>query len=819
MTTTSFNEGWTFADKKSIFETMAAGDGAQQVRLPHDGLITRPRSAEAGTSHSGYFPSAVVQYQKTFDVPEDHRGKRVTLELQGVYRDAMVYVNGVFAAQRPNGYSTFYVPLDPYLRYGSANTISVESRVHEDSRWYTGVGIHRDTVLHVTELTHVTPAGVRITTPDVDSSRAVVEISTEVRNDDTATAHRSVTTEVRDPGGTVVATDTAPITVRAGDTSILRQRLYVQAPHRWSVDSPTLYSATTSIGGAETVVEQRTTTFGIRTLQLDPHQGLRINGETVKLRGACIHHDNGILGAAAIGRAEERRVELLKEAGFNAIRSSHNPVSQAMLDACDRLGMLVMDETFDMWTMGKTPFDYSLSFPEWWERDVEALVTKDFNHPSVVFYSIGNEIPETGNPLGSDWGRKLAEKIRSLDSTRYLTNSINGTLSVASDLAEQMAAQRTGETSFGVNALGDFMNDINASDLVSEKTAESFAIVDVAGINYGDKRYVADRELFPNRIIIGTETFPGRIDSNWALVEEYPNILGDFTWTGWDYLGETGIGRMQHLAEGEEATFASPYPWLTAWCGDIDITGLRHPVSYYRETVFGLRHEPYIAVHRPEFHGAEHRPSGWAWSDAIASWTWNTEPGAPITVEVYSDADEVELQLNGSVVGSAPAGREHAYRATFELTYQPGELVAIARTGGSETARTSLRTASDDVQLHVHADRSDLVDDDSELSFVTIELRDADGNLANTSDRALTVDVTGAGELQALGSARPDTTEAFNSRTHTTYDGRLLAIVRPTGAGAITVTVEGDGDGLESATAHLNVVAGADARIDGGTQH
>ncbi|QHF24564.1 DUF4982 domain-containing protein [Rathayibacter sp. VKM Ac-2804] len=796
MTTTSFNDGWSVRDKKSIFEALqSATADAVSVRLPHDALIHRDRTDAPGrTSHTGYFPSAVVEYSTTLDVPEEYRDKRVTLEFQGVHRDAMVYVNEVFAAQRPFGYSTFYVELDAFLHYGAANTIRIEARTHEDSRWYTGVGIHRDVLLHVTELVHVAPeAGVRITTPDIDPRRAVVEIATTVRNQSTGTAQRSVSTVLRAPDGRTVATDTAPITLRAGATSVVRQRLYVQAPQLWDVDSPFLYTAVTTLGDTGTAVEERTTRFGIRTLQVDPMEGLRINGTTVKLRGACIHHDNGVLGAATIGRAEERRVQLLKDAGFNAIRSSHNPLSQVMLDACDRHGMLVMDETFDMWTIGKSAFDYSLSFPEWWERDVEALVAKDFNHPSVIFYSIGNEIPETGNPLGTDWGRRIAEKIRSLDETRYITNSINGFVSVLPEVAALMSAQADGGAPAGVNAASDFMGMINASDLVTEKTAESFAAVDVAGLNYGDSRYVGDREAFPNRIIVGTETFPTNIDVNWRLVEENPHVIGDFTWTGWDYLGEAGIGRVQHLSDDEAPLFAAPYPWLAAWCGDLDITGHRRPASYYRETVFGLRHEPYIVVHRPEHHGATRHSSPWTWSDSIASWSWDVAVGSPITVEVYSDADEVELLLNGDSIGRAPAGRDNRYRATFETQYAPGELTAVAVTGGAEVSRTSLPTASSDLRMKVNADRDQLVDDSSDLSFITIELHDDKGTLVTCDDRLITVNVSGAGILQGLGSARPDTTEKFDAREFTTFDGRLLAVIRPTGAGRITVDVTANG--------------------------
>ena len=815
MTRASFNAGWAVRPKVSLFAEFSGPLAPPQpVTLPHDALIGLPRSADSAQgSHTGYFPDGTFEYSKTFDVPEDYRGKRIALEFQGVYRDAMVFVNGDFADQRPFGYSTFNIRLDPFLKYGQPNTIRVDARVHQDSRWYSGAGIYRDTFLSVTELVHLAPNGVRIATPDITAGRAVVDVATTVENEGLSTATVTVGTELHDGDGKVVAVGSAPVTLKAGSTAVVRQRLYVTEPKLWGVDSPHLYSARTKLRDVLEVLHEDTTIFGIRSLQLDPFNGLQINGETVKLRGACIHHDNGVLGAATIARAEERRIQLLKEAGFNSIRSAHNPVSQAMLDACDKHGMLVMDETFDVWTEGKSSFDYSLSFPEWWERDVEAMVAKDFNHPSVVLYSIGNEIPETGSGLGSGWGRRIAEKIRSLDPTRYTTNGINGFVSVIADAAEMMKQAGAGDDSQGVNAMmseaGEAMGRISASALVSERTAESHAAVDVAGINYGDGRYVQDKELFPNRIIVGTETFPDRIDVLWKLVEENPHVIGDFTWTGWDYLGEAGIGRVQYTDESEGApALGAPYPWLLAWCGDIDITGYRRPASYYRQTVFGLRHEPYIAVQRPGNYAREHGMGPWTWTDSISSWSWDVPAGSPVKVEVYSDADEVELLLNGSPVGRVPAGPDNRFRAHFELTYEPGELVAVGYVGGAEQGRTMLCTATADVRLTANADRTELRADHSDLSYVAIEFRDANGTLATNVERRVAVTVEGAGVLQGLGSARPDTTETYTGTSHTSFDGRLLAVVRPTMAGAITVHVSADG--FEPVTVSL-LASAADA--------
>ncbi|WP_329222955.1 DUF4982 domain-containing protein [Streptomyces sp. NBC_01485] len=807
MIRTSFNDAWQVRPKVNPFAELSGHVVPfRPVTLPHDAMIEQRRAAPDGEvtmdgAAGAYFPGGVFEYRKTFAVPEEYRGRRVFVEFEGVYRDATVYINGDYAGQRPYGYSQFRIDADRFLRFGEDNEIRVEARAHRDSRWYTGAGIYRDTWLLVGEVVRIVPDGVRITTPDVDASRAVVEVATEVVNDSIEVRTLPVVTELRDASGAVVASDVSRVTVLPGEPATVRQRLYVPSPARWSPEAPHLYGCRVALGE----VDEEQVTFGIRTLRLDPEHGLRVNGETVKLRGACIHHDNGILGAATWARAEERRVELLKDAGFNAIRMSHQPMSKPMLDACDRLGMLVVDEAFDVWTSGKSEFDYSLNFPEWWERDIEAMVAKDVNHPSVIMYSIGNEIPETGSPFGAAWGRRLAEKVRSLDPTRYVTNAVNGLLAVMSELGALMQQQpqdkaadagegeQKGINTFMADA-GDMMNAISASDLVTQKTAESFAVLDVAGMNYAEARYVLDRDLFPNRIILGTETFPTRVDGNWRLVEQHGHVIGDFTWTGWDYLGEVGIGRPQYVTPATPApSHTAPYPYLVAGCGDLDITGHRRPASYYREIVFGLRAEPYIAVRRPEHHGKAAAGTPWAWSDSIAGWTWPGFEGAPVAIEVYGDADEVELLVNGGSSGRQPVGEDHRFRTEFDTVYEPGELLAVAYRDGVETGRHALRSATGPVGLRAEAERPVIEAGGGDLAYVTLALVDADGTLHTSADRPVRVEVSGAGVLLGLGSADPWTEEPFGSTERLTYEGRALAVLRPTGPGKIRLTATAEG--------------------------
>jgi beta-galactosidase len=793
----SFDTGWSAGPALTAFARIGSSPDHPSVMLPHDVVRDLPRSAErGGGSHTGYFPGGYFEYVKTLDVPEAWREKTVLLEFEAVYRDAVVYVDDDFVAQRPNGYSGFAACLDPFLRFGQTVTIRVECRAHEDSRWYTGSGITRPTWLVVADPVHVPLDGVVVTTPDVDAERVVVAVATPVANVGRATRTVRVTTCVVDADGTKVAGTSAPVTLMPGRTEVSRARLRVAAPRLWNVDSPLLYSVETTVSDGNQVLDEDRTTFGIRTLQLDPEHGLRVNGATVDLRGACIHSDAGLLGAAAVPRADERRVELLKAAGFNAIRSAHNPLSRSTLDACDRVGLLVMDELTDVWTRAKSPHDYSLAFPEWWERDVEAFVAKDRNHPSVVLYSIGNEIFETGSPIGSSWGRRLSEKLRELDGTRYVTNALNPLASASSRLGNLLgdAEPNGADVNAHMTSLGEVMNRAASSGEVTEAIEESASVLDVLGLNYADSRYALDREMFPDRVLVGSETFPGRIAELWRLVREHPHVIGDFTWTGWDYLGEAGIGRVERLEEGADTpSLPGPYPWLTAWCGDIDITGHRRPASYYREIVFGLRTEPYLAVHRPERSGGSTWSTPWSWTDSVSSWSWDVPTGTPLTVDVYADAEAVELLLDGRSVGRVAVGEELPFLARLEVGFEPGELVAVASSGGTERGRTALRTARPELRLVATADRNEIRADSTDLAYVAVRLEDAEGTVSHDRDRPLTVEVTGAGVLAGLGSADPRTEEAFAGMSCTTFAGRALAIVRPTRPGEITLRVTTDG--------------------------
>ena len=804
MIRTPLHDGWTVGPKLGPFEAPAEGAGPVAVVLPHDALRDLPRSAaEEQGVHTGYTPGGVFEYVRVIEVPEQWRERTVVVEFEGVYRDAVVFVDGDVVAHQANGYAGFSVVLDPFLRFGTTQRLRVEARAHRDSRWYSGAGIYRPVHLVVADPVHIPLDGVRIETPDIDDERAVVAVATTVANTTRHTRTMRLTWRIEAPDGSLAAVGDAPVTVLPGEDAVSRARLVVADPQLWDVDTPALYRVRTALTGpAGETLDEDVTTFGIRTLQLDPRHGLRLNGRSIDLRGACVHHDNGPLGAATEPAAEERRVRLLKQAGFSALRSAHNPMSRAMIEACDRHGMLVMDELTDAWTRAKAPFDATITFPERWRDDIAALVAKDRNHPSVVMYSIGNEILELGTPVGATWSRRLAERVRELDPTRFVTNGINGIIANLDRMAE--AREQVEDANTMMANMGDQMGLMNASPLVSASIEESAAVLDVVGFNYADSRYRQDAIDHPNRVIVGSETFPARIDVMWGLVRELSHVIGDFTWTGWDYLGEAGIGRVDYTdADGYADTgTAGPFPYRLAGCGDIDITGHRRPVSYYREIVFGLRRDPYIAVHRPQHHGRPTSTTPWSWTDTVSSWSWDAAPGDPVTVDVYADADEVELLLDGESVGTAHVGRDKAFVARFETRYVPGELVAVARRDGVETGRHAVVSAGA-LALAARAEATAIGPDG--LVFVAVTVEDAAGVVACDRDAAVTVEVAGPARLAGIGSGRTDSEESFAGPTFSTFDGRVLAIVKPTGAG--TVVVSASAPGYEPARVEVAVTA------------
>lgn len=788
------------------------------MTLPHDASIGRERNPEEPNgSGNGFFREESYVYTKTFSMNADDKDKNVYLEFEGVYQNAFVYVNNSFAGKCPYGYSNFYVDITKYLNYNEPNALKVVVKNGVPSgRWYTGGGIYRDVNLMIAGRLHLVPDSVQLAAIEVEDDQAIIRAKSTIAYTGIGIREITLCTELMDAEGNVVAADEMSVTVEEHSEQEYQQKMYVPNPNRWDAENPYLYTYRTYIKENDSVIDEETRTFGIRKLQLDTKHGLRVNGKVVKLRGGCIHHDNGIIGTAEFTHSAEARVKKLKETGFNAIRSAHYPMSRKLLEACDKYGMYVMDEYSDVWVSTKVEFDYSTQMTEWWEHDIENLVKKDYNHPCVIMYSIGNEIPEAGNKFDVQWGKKLADKLRSLDDTRYTTNSLNLLLAIMNDLpklmAQNAAAQAAANTEKDqpqeinsmMNNLGAMMAQFMASDFAAEKVKEACAQVDITGYNYAAARYEIDGKLFPNRILVGSETNPPDLDKNWELVEKLPYVIGDFDWTAWDYIGETGIGKINYTDQ-QSMGFYALYPCKIAYCGDINILGNRRPISYWRELIWGLRKAPYIAVQLPQHYGEPQSTTQWSMSDAVRSWNWNGYEGKPVKVEVYAAADEVELLINGQSVERKKVGETKKYITIFDTTYHAGKVEVIAYSDGKECGRDEILTASDEVVIAAKADRTQIPADGSDIAYIDICMQDASGILNPNADKAVSISLDGPGEIMGYGSADPESEENYYDTVAKAYEGKLRAAVRGTGeTGKIVVTLSADG--LESVKVDVEAV-------------
>lgn len=782
-----FNDQWIFYQGGgcSLAKLLGTEKTEKAVTLPHDASIEQERDAqdEEG-SGNGYFCEETIHYTKEFTLDQDVKDKKVFIEFEGVYQNAFVYINNSFAGKCPYGYSNFYIDATNLIKPGNNNLIKVVVKNGVASgRWYTGNGIYRDVNILVGDRLYLTPDKVHIAARDVDTECAGIQVNSEISYEGIGVRDVVLKTAIINKEGKIAAEDQIPLTIPEGTKQTYRQTLYVQNPALWGVDTPNLYEYKVSICENDRVIDEETGKFGIRKLQLDTCYGLRINGEVVKLKGGCIHHDNGIIGSAEFAHAEEYRVRKLKEAGYNAIRSAHYPMSRKLLDACDKYGMLVMDEYSDVWTSSKVDYDYGTNMTEWWEHDICHMVDKDYNHPCVIMYSIGNEIPETGNKHDTQWGKKFADLFRKLDDTRYVTNCLNLVLSIMDRLDE------VSEINSMMSDLGEMMTELVKCDLAGSATAEALGQVDIAGYNYAAARYEKDQIKYPNRIIVGSETFPKDLDINWELVEKYPRIIGDFSWTAWDYLGEAGIGSISY---GEEKHgFYAPYPCKAAYCGDFNLIGDRRPVSYWREIIWGGRTAPYIAVQPPKYYGVKHNMADWGMTNAVRSWNFRRYEGKPVVVEVYANAEEASLLLNGKEIAHKPLGEEKKNMALFETVYDAGVLETVVYQAGREVGRDRLVTAGDVSKISAAADRAEIPADGSDICYVEISLVDKQGLLNTEALNAVSISVTGSGVLQGYGSADHESEENYFDTCARAFEGRLKAAIRGNGTkGTIHIKIQ-----------------------------
>ena len=789
----NFNEDWTFekADQADRLKAFYGNSNAVAVTLPHDAMIREKRDKNCPSgAQSGFYPGGVYTYEKKFMAQNEWKKQDVFLEFEGIYGIARVWINGSLAAVNRNGYMGFSVDLKPWISYEHENIIriDVDNSKQPNSRWYSGSGIYRDVNLRTGKDVYISHDKLRITTLSVNDDMAVIEVCAQLKNIIGHGLEAECLIEIK-KDGQKTASDTQRVVFRSEQMQTVRVQIPIEHPKKWSPKQPALYECHITTKLDDKICDEAVSNFGIRVLALDPVRGLQINGETVKLRGTCIHHDNGVIGAETFKEAEWYRCKRLKEAGFNAIRSAHHPMSRAMLDACDHIGMLVMDELTDMWDKEKNTYDFSDIFEDEYNQWINHMVEKDYNHPSVIIYSVGNEIQEAGTKQGAWINRMLCNKFHELDNTRYTTNALNG-LNCAGrrlgfimrDVAEKFGMDSHGSGSGGgSNALNSFMSLMSGEKgeffakhpLVSEALEECSQSCDITGLNYLSGRYELEHELHPAKTVLGTETYPADIENLWKLVKTYPHVIGDFTWTGYDYIGEAGVGIFHY--DGN-ANFTSIYPERLGYIGDIDLIGNRRPISYFREIVYGLTDKTYIAVERLEHAGQTAGKTAWMFKDNISSWTWKGFEGTTANVDVYSSGDEVELFLNDKSLGRKPAGRENHFTASYEVPYEPGTLKAVAYQKDRKLGEYELSTAKSVTKLKVCR----VTENERNIAYIKIWLVDDNGtiNSQEAEKRLLHASVVGNGVLEGFGTANPSSEEDYFSDSVTTFDGSALAVVR-----------------------------------------
>ncbi|WP_460694770.1 glycoside hydrolase family 2 TIM barrel-domain containing protein [Mucilaginibacter puniceus] len=771
----TFDAGWTFnrGDVKGAEEPSFNDKDWRTVTAPHDwsiedlpgqsDTIIGPfyRKSIGGTA-TGYTIGGTGWYRKGFNL-NNTAGKKVAIYFDGVYMNSDVWVNGQHLGNHPYGYSPFFYDITPYVSSAKKNVIAVRVRNEgKTSRWYSGSGIYRHVKLIITDDTHIDQWGITITTPRVTTKSATVNVQTNLVANIGNTPIK-VSTTILDAKNRVVAKTEKTVT---GNST--GQNITINSPMLWSPSSPYLYRAVSEVKKGNKVIDHVTNTFGIRSIEFSAEKGFLLNGKKTLLKGGCVHNDNGPLGGSTVDRAEERKVELLKKNGFNAVRTSHNPPSEQFLDACDRLGLVVIDEAFDMWERQKNAQDYHLYFNDWWKKDLDAIINRDRNHPSIVFWSIGNEINERVEPSGLAIERKLIDEVKRLDKTRPVTEAI---------------------CSF-----------YDHPGFKWDTTAAAFAMLDVGSYNYMRKEYESDHVKHPDRIMMGTESYPREALTNWDLVEKHPYVIGDFVWTAMDYLGETGLGHTSLQARSPQLM---PYPWFNGWCGDIDLIGDKKPQMYYRDVVW-RNSKMNVLVHSPIPAGSKETVSQWGWPDELPYYNLPGSEGKIITVNVYTRYPEVRLELNGKVIGQKKVTADNL-TANFELEYQPGTLKAVALDDNGKVADTQiLTTPGKAYKIRLTADRSSIKKSTNDLSYITAEIVDEQGRLVSDANATLQFDVTGDGEITAVASADPKDMQSFKKPEHRTFRGKCLVVIRPNGK-AGQVVLQARGDGLKADKIAINI--------------
>jgi beta-galactosidase len=766
-----FDDDWRFfRGEGQGFEAPGADDrGWRRVDLPHDWSVedipggTAPdqigpfdKNAVGGNA-TGFTVGGEGWYRKHFRVDQYPSDARIEVLFGGSYLDTEVWLNGHPLGRNVHGYIPFAFDLTPHLDRSGENVLAVRVRnLGKNTRWYAGSGLYRQVTLDVL------PAGSRLArwgvaawTRRIDGGRAEIDVTTAI---EAAQPGGELVTRLRDGNGAVVAEATSPA---SGE---IKQTLAVRGPRLWSPASPALYTLETELRAGGRTLDRIEQPFGIRIVTFDPQRGMAINGEATRLHGGCIHHDNGLLGARAFADADERRIRLLKARGYNAIRSSHNPASESLRHACDRQGMLVIEEAFDAWFEAKEPQDFSTQFREHWQEVIPAMVLPARNSPSVVMWSIGNEIPARSTDEGVRWAWMLANAIKKLDLTRPVTAGLNGVLG-----GEMIAGPETARPGFAGKP-------DNASTI----------FLDVPGYNYRLEEVQREFATHPERVVYASETFPKNVFEYAELMRRQPSFLGEFVWTAMDYIGEAGIGATARIRKDGPPYYQAGWPWVNAWCGDLDLIGQQKPQSLARDVAWGLSPLE-VTVQRPLAEGMFEAVSPWGWPDELSSWSWPGNEGKPLSVRVFTSAERVELRLNGTKVGEKSLSEADKMRAEVKVPYAPGVLEAVAFEGGREVGRRKLETVGAAARLRLARERLPIRRHGRGLAFIPIEVLDGQGRVLPDDKRPIALTVRGPAELLAFGSAEPFAIGSLQSPEAQTFRGRALAILRFKGRGSVRV--------------------------------
>jgi beta-galactosidase len=744
----------------------------RKIDLPHDWGIEDITGKESpfdinavSQVNGGFTTGGTGWYRKRFYMPSDQKEHFFRILFEGVYMNPDVWINGQYLGNHPYGYTSFWFDITDKIKFDAENVLCVKVKNEgENSRWYSGSGIYRHVWLQILPPVHFDPWGTSITTPFVTEKESSISVGNTLINKTEHETKAGIIVRIYTAGSHILAEQKEmEVLIPPDKNKEVTVNIVLKNPKLWSVDLPTLYEAESEIYVDGRLSDATTSRFGIRSVIFSLSDGCLVNGKPVKLKGGCLHHDNGPLGSMAYDRAEERRVEILKANGYNAVRCAHNPPSPAFLNACDRLGMLVIDEAFDMWNKQKNPHDYHLYFNDWWKKDLESMVIRDRNHPSVIMWSIGNEIPDRTKPEVILLAKMLAGYVKDLDPTRPVTSAVN--------------------------------------DLKPDKDPY-FATLDIAGYNYasgGDHNqeslYGKDHQRVPGRIMYGSESYPLEAFQSWMEVMNNTFVIGDFVWTAFDYIGEASIGWRGYW---QKQNF---FPWNLAYCGDIDICGWKRPQSFYRDALW-KENQLSIWIKPPEpsfIENPDRQPwSKWHWFDVVDDWNWHGYEGHLFEVSVYSSCDSVALVLNGKSLGIKPTNTGTRLTASWMVPFQPGILRADGYKNGKRVAESELRSVDVASRIKLTADRDKISSDGQDLCYLTVELTDMDGYRNPGADNLVTFEITGPGKIIATGNANPESLESYQRPFRKAWHGRCLAVIKSETKGG-TITVAATSPGLEPA--------------------